>query len=134
MNEAAAVEAEETVEEAAPRMAKKVTGIEKDAGLTVLVDSNPKRAGSASYDRFEGYLGDTTPTTVQEALDAGLTMGDIKYDLIHGSIEVEGAEVVEYEVSPRGPRPAKDTDEDLAGDEADDEDLLAEGAEEQAFG
>lgn len=106
---------EAATEEPKTRMAKKVTGISKDAALTVSVDANPKRPGSASYDRFEGYLTDPAPATVQEALDHGLTMGDIKYDSVHGSIEVEGAVIEEYEVVVRGKRKAKSED----GEEAD---------------
>lgn len=87
-----------------PRTAHKVTGVTKDAALTVLVESNPKRPSSASYARFEGYLASPAPATVEEALKNGLTMGDIKFDIIHGFISVDGAEVEEYEVKPRGPR------------------------------
>lgn len=106
-----------------PRMAKKVAGVSKEAALIVLAESNPKRANSASYDRFQGYL-DKKPATVQEALDAGLTIGDIHYDIIHGSIEVEGAEVTEYEVKPRGPRAevSSGDPEAVAEPEGDDED------------
>jgi len=71
--------------------------------------------------------------TVQDALDNGLTMGDIKYDLIHGFIEVDGASVEEYTVTIRGARGTKKAvDEDLmnTGESAgmlvdDDEDVLA---------
>ena len=113
----------EDVKETGPRTAKKVTGVERTAALEVLTDTNPKRAGSASFDRFEGYLTEVPPTTVQEAIDNGLTMGDIHYDIIHGSIEVEGAEVVEYEIKPRGPRSeSSDEAEEPVTEGADDED------------
>jgi hypothetical protein len=93
--------------EAKAKVAKRVKGIDKNAALTVLAESNPKRAGSSAYDRFEGYFKDGI-ATVQDALDAGLTMGDIKYDVTHGFIEVEGAEVEEYTPSVRGPRGSSD--------------------------
>lgn len=109
-NDVEQVEGEET--NGAPRTAKKVTGLSKDATLKVLVESNPKRPGGASYDRFEGYFGEGI-TTVQDALDAGLTMGDIKYDIVHGFIEVEGVDVEEYTVTARGPRAKKEGDPDL---------------------
>lgn len=121
-----------SVEEAkAPTLARKAVGISKEAVLTMLVETNPKRPGSSAYDRFEGYFKDCV--TVQDALDNGVTMGDIKYDLIHSFIAVEGAYVEEYEVTARGPRAKKSgVDEDLmeAGDSAgilveDDEDVLA---------
>lgn len=93
----------EAVEDTGPKMAKKVEGITEDAKLKVIAETNPKREGSASYDRFECYFTlDKKKATVADAIAAGLTMGDIRYDFIHGSIEVTGAEVVEYEVTPRG--------------------------------
>lgn len=102
----------ETEEEVGPRTAKRAVGITKEAALTVLVENNVKRPGSAAYDRFEGYLTTPPPATVQAALDNGLTIGDIKFDLIHGSIEVEGASVEEYEVTARGPRTPKEEGEE----------------------
>lgn len=95
-------------------LAHKAVGISKEASLALLVDANPKRPGSSAFDRFEGYFKEGTDT-VQKALDNGLTMGDIKYDLIHKFIEVDGASVEEYEVSARGTRAKKSSnvDEDL---------------------
>lgn len=87
-------------------IARKAVGISKEAKLTLMVDANPKRPGRAAYDRFEGYFKEGVET-VQDALDAGLTLGDIKYDLIHGFIDVEGAIVEEYETTKRGPRSKK---------------------------
>lgn len=117
----AEVEVEEVeVAEEAPKMKKRVKNVSQDAKLTVLAESNPKRAGSASYDRFEGYLTDPAPATVKEALDNGLTMGDIHYDTIHGSIEVEGAEVEEYMPTPRGPRAEGEAEEVEADDDGED--------------
>jgi len=80
---------------------KKVTGVTREATIEVLTETNPKREGSNAYDRFEGYLAEEAPTTVAEALDNGLTMGDIHYDFIHGFISVEGAEVIEYTPTKR---------------------------------
>ena len=105
------------------KTAKKVTGVTKESGLTVLVESNPKRPSSASYARFEGYLTDPAPATVGDALENGLTIGDIKFDIVHGFIEVEGAEVTEYEVKPRGPRAEKEEGEES-------NDVIAESADE----
>ena len=103
------LEDETTETETGPRMAKKVVNIEKEAHLEVLVSENPKRAGSAAHTRFQLYL-DEKPSTVQEALDAGITIGDLKNDSIKGYIQIEGAEVVEYEVKPKGPRKPKNED------------------------
>ena len=86
---------------------KRVTGVSKDAALTVNVTENVKREGSKAFDRFAGYLTDPAPATVQEALDNGLTMGDINYDIIAESISVEGAEVEEYTPTPRAKKDAE---------------------------
>jgi len=94
-------EAAQEVVDTGPKKAKRVNGITKEAKLTVLTQVNPKREGSQAFDRFEGYFKLETGATVQDALDAGLTIGDVRYDVIHGSIAVEGATVEEYEVTPR---------------------------------
>ena len=60
--------------------------------LTVLVTTNPKKPGSMSYERFEGYFSLEGEVTVQDALDAGLRMDDIRHDSAHGFIHIgEGA-------------------------------------------
>ena len=102
----------ETETPKASKMKKRVKGVKKDAIITIIAESNPKRAASASFVRFEGYFTDPAPTTVQEALDNGLTMGDIHYDIIHGSISVADAIVDEYMPAFRGPRTPK-SDEDV---------------------
>lgn len=110
---------EDQIVETGPKMAKRVTGIESTAALTVLAESNPKREGSQSYERFEAYFTLEDDATVADAIEAGLTMGDIRYDVIHGSIKVEGANVEEYEVTPRGESSEKaevDTEADVDTD------------------
>lgn len=86
------------------RTAFKATGITKDSKIKILAESNPKRPSSTAYERFEGYLTTPPPSSVEEALKNGLTMGDIKFDFIHNFIDIEGATVEEYVVKPRGPR------------------------------
>lgn len=131
MNETAQVETDEVAEDQSvteateteaskePKAKKKVTGVSQDAKITILAKSNPKRAGSASYDRFQGYLTEKAPATVKEALENGLIIGDIHYDLIHGSIEVEGATVVEYQPTARGPNAEKAEGDDAVENELD---------------
>ena len=109
MNDVAEVEA--------PKTKKKVEGISREASIEILTSDNPKREGSSAYDRFAGYLTDPAPATVAEALDNGLTMGDINYDTIHGFIAVEGATIIEYTPTPRTP---KDEDEVEAADDGSD--------------
>jgi hypothetical protein len=46
--------------------------------LTVLVATNPKKKGSKSAERFEGYTG---AKTVGEAIANGVKYADIAYDL-----------------------------------------------------
>lgn len=57
----------------------------EDAKLTVLVDENPKKKGSKSAARFEGYTG---ADTVGAALANGVTYQDIAYDTGRGFIKV----------------------------------------------
>jgi hypothetical protein len=56
-----------------------------DATLKLLVTENPKRAGSKSAQRFEGYLG---ATTVGDAVAAGVKYQDIAYDVSRKFVEV----------------------------------------------
>jgi hypothetical protein len=58
----------------------------KDAVITLLVQENPKRAGSASHARFENYK---SGMTVEQALAAGLISGDFTHDVAHGFIRIE---------------------------------------------
>ena len=102
VEETAAVQ-EELPKDEGPKMRKKVTGITNEAALELLIDHNPKREGSKAHKVFQIYL-ETKPKTVQEAIDNGIGKDHVAYDFMHGSISVAGAEVVEYEVTPRGPR------------------------------
>lgn len=52
--------------------------------IKVLVKENPKRAGSASHDRFELY---TKNKTIQEYFDAGGSQKDLNWDMDKGFIE-----------------------------------------------
>lgn len=53
--------------------------------ITLLVDYNPKRAGSSSHGRFEKY---EDGMTVEDAQKAGITAGDLLWDTKHGFIEI----------------------------------------------
>jgi hypothetical protein len=62
--------------------------------VILVADKNPKKKPSMSYDRFENYftIDWTIEQTVQDCLDAGLRMDDIRHDSEHGFILVgEGA-------------------------------------------
>ena len=54
--------------------------------IKVLVKENPKREGSASYDRFELY---SDCKTVQDFKDAGGTSADLRHDEEKGFIEIK---------------------------------------------
>lgn len=60
-----------------------------DPRRIVWVGPNPKKQGSASYDRFALYR---EGMTVQEFLEAGGTTGDVKWDTERGFIKLEGQE------------------------------------------
>lgn len=57
----------------------------EDAALKILVEENPKKKGSKSAARFEGYTG---ATTVGDALAKGVTYQDIAYDVGRAFIQV----------------------------------------------
>jgi len=57
----------------------------EDAALKVLAAENPKKKGSKSAARFEGYTG---AKTVGDALAKGVTYQDIAYDIGRGFIAV----------------------------------------------
>lgn len=63
----------------------RVPAIDPATPLSVLVDKNPKREGSASFKRFEGYK---RAKTVQQALDHGVTLADIRWDVDHKYIKL----------------------------------------------
>ncbi len=56
--------------------------------LTVLATTNPKKKGTMSHERFEGYFKLVGDCVVQDALDAGLRMDDIRHDAAHGFIHL----------------------------------------------
>ena len=60
----------------------------ESATLTLLVDSNPKKVGSKTHGRFEGYTG---AKTVGAALANGVTYQEIAYDVGRQFISVKAA-------------------------------------------
>lgn len=60
-----------------------------DPRKIVYVAPNPKKPGSASYDRFSRYV---AGMTVTEAIAAGVTAADVKWDSERGFIKFEGDE------------------------------------------
>lgn len=63
--------------------------IKNDPRVIYDVIPNPKRMGSASYDRYNFYK---EGMTVQEFITAGGTAGDIKHDVSKGFIKLKDAE------------------------------------------
>lgn len=65
--------------------------------VTLAIDHNPKKKGTMSYDRFQGYFTfdwaavaeGNAEVTVQDCFDAGLRMDDIRHDSEHGFITIE---------------------------------------------
>lgn len=53
--------------------------------ITVLSVTNPKKPGSKSYDRFACYA---NGQTIEQAIAAGVTMADVKWDAAHRFIKV----------------------------------------------
>lgn len=70
----------------------------KGATVAVLVQDNPKKAGSGAYNRFACYMRLQASKgahgyTVADVLDAGVQPSDLRYNLRHGYIEVQGVAV-----------------------------------------
>jgi len=119
-NKAAEVEQEVLPAKEGPKLRKKVVGIEASSAITVLSESNPKRAGSQAHKDWDIYA-DSGAKTVQEFYDAGGNKASIAYDFMHGFIDCAGAEVVEYEVTPRGPKAEAETEEVAVMEESEDQ-------------
>lgn len=69
---------------------KTVTVKKSDPRRIVFVSpTNPKREGTASWDRFNHYK---VGMTIDEFVKAGGTMGDVKWDAERGFIKIEGDE------------------------------------------
>lgn len=74
-----------------PKRTKFAALYPEDAVITVLVDKNPKKEGSAAYGRFAGYV---TGKTVGDFFVATANLpvpgsyADISYDVGHGYISV----------------------------------------------
>lgn len=81
----AEAEAEEGDKVRSPRTSKFAELYPADAKLKVLVEENPKKAGSKSAERFEHYFGSKT---VGEFLEKGGTYQDLMYDLARNRVEV----------------------------------------------
>ena len=69
--------------------APRVFAFPRENIVTVLVDANPKRAGSAAHARFDLY---TSGQTVAEALAAGVIGGDLFHDVGHSFIAITAPE------------------------------------------
>lgn len=71
-----------------------------NAIVRVLID-NPKRPGSASYERYKRYGGGTGhETTVGEALANGVLRIDLNWDLNHGHISISMPTDLEFQKIP----------------------------------
>lgn len=80
------------------------TRIAENSVITLLVEENPKRAGSKAHERFANYQ---SGMTVKEAKEAGLLATDIAYDQKHNYISLAPgaeAEVVEGEAEAEAPK------------------------------
>jgi hypothetical protein len=62
--------------------------------LKVVVAENPKKKGTMSYERFQGYFAPGIET-IQDAFDAGLRQDDIRHDADKGFIVLGDAALPE---------------------------------------
>lgn len=68
---------------------KRARLFEDDQVITVLTKENPKREGSTAYDRFELYTTGKKGMTVKQALEKGVSSGDLKWDSDRGYIAIK---------------------------------------------
>lgn len=97
---AAAEEAAASVEKAAAKT-RGIRGLSESAEITLVAESNPKRPGSKSFERFALYQNGMTQG---EALDAGVLTADLIWDSKHGFITIEGYDPGEV-VKPKAREP-----------------------------
>ena len=83
---------------------KGLTGVPLSAKITLLVERNPKRPGSAAEKKFAQY---ETGITQADFLERGGTTPDLAYDSAHGFISVEGYTPKKI-VGPKEPRVKKE--------------------------
>jgi hypothetical protein len=107
-SKAKAAPAEAEVEaEAEPKAAKNRSKFPNEHIITLLVDHNPKRPSSESHARFEHYEDEMT---VEAALAAGITTGDLNWDVAHDFIKIGeefDADAEKKAKAPPKPRKAK---------------------------
>lgn len=66
--------------------------------IAFVIEPNPKKAGSASADRFAHY---EVGVSVDEFVKRGGTLGDVKWDLEHGFIRLEEGSALTPETEPQ---------------------------------
>lgn len=74
----------------ATRQVNKGSGIELADNMRIKLNvrENPKRKGTASYERFQLYF-TKKPKTVADALKAGLWRGDLRWDAARNFIDLQ---------------------------------------------
>jgi hypothetical protein len=79
------VEATEVAAEVKPLANINGVYVHPTTKLNWLIEANPKRPSGRAYARFAAYM---TAATVQEYLDNGGTMADLKYDHSKGYVAI----------------------------------------------
>jgi len=83
---------ETAVEEKAPTKRQ----LFRSQTVRLMVETNPKKKGSMSFDRFNDYFGldkDTPPTVDWCLRNTTIRMDDIRHDAAHGFIQLGDAPV-----------------------------------------
>lgn len=106
-------------------------GVPETAVIHLLVTANPKREGSKSFERFNGYA---DGQTIAQALDAGVTTPDLVWDAKHGFISIEGYDPGEL-IQPKpkaAPKPKAEKKAKAAKVEKTAEEMAADAAADAA--
>jgi hypothetical protein len=68
--------------------------LDPEATVRLLVDKNPKTRGKENYRRFGAMMrvmGKGKACSVAEAREAGVTVGDLRFNATHGYVRIEAA-------------------------------------------
>lgn len=77
--------AEEDAREGVKTSKKEIEALRE---ISILATSNPKKPGTMSHTRFQGYFKGQVEC-IQDAFDNGLRGDDIRHDAAHGFIELK---------------------------------------------
>lgn len=81
---------ETTPDDAAPNVTRgRAPFYAREMIVTILVTENPKKPSKNNHARFAALMALPAPVTVGAAYAAGVTLGDLKYNVAHGYVSID---------------------------------------------